>query len=402
MNITDKYELLLRLSPEDLLGYFYYNKNALKDYRVVLFSYISTNLPNKFKNIVSNNISLLSLSPESDFFVLDYDTVVQTFLRNGKSDVKLVACVHFDTQIVSYLNQIYDDRTKDTPVYDTYTFLRKILEEKLDFTDDLYLIENGSKTNDEKTFEKMKDCLLSYAHYKETTPEQFENDFSKKDIFNLEDHKFVEESINNIDILIKKSSHFQNVFNSIYCILLKLACIEFSSNKSSKNKFLLLNSFVINELGTYLERELAVCYFYLYKNENVKTFFKKFQRNSKNLLGIIQGMAWDLAHIRTIELFMAQDQKESKYFTNHYIVTYDRGLRDILISFPLDRIVFYNADYREIFKQPLALLVEDIDLTKLYDETTELRANVRKERDFTKLKQNLIKELNGILKILKI
>lgn len=397
MNITDTCELLLRLSPDDLLGYFYYNRNAIKDYRVVLFSNISNNLPNKFKNIVSNSISLLSLSPESDFFVLDYDTVAQTFLRNGKSDIQLLGCVHFDTQIVSYLNQIYDDKTKDTPVYDTYTFLRKILEEKLDFTNDLYLIENAFKTNDAKTFEKMKDCLLSYAHYKETTPKQFESDFGKRNIFNINDHKFVDETINDIDILIKKSSYIQNVFNSIYCILLKLACIEFSSNKSPKNKFLALNSFMINELGIYLERELAICYFYLYKKDNVKTFFKKFQKNSKNLIDVIQGMTWDLAHIRTIEIFMAQDQKGNKYFSNHYMVTYDRGLRDILISFPLDRIVFYNGYYREIFKQPLALLVEDIDLTKLYDETIELRENVRKNRNLIKLKQNLIEDLNKIL-----
>lgn len=399
MNITNTWELLLQLSPDDLLGYFYYNRNILKDYRVILFPGESNKIPNKFKNIVSNNISLLSLSPKSDFFVLDYDTVVQTFLRNGKSDVRLKGCVHFDTQIVSYLNRIYDDGTKDAPIYDTYTFLKKILEERLDFTDYLYLIENGFKINDVKTLKKMKDCLLSYAHYKETTPKQFESDFGKKNIFTINDYKFINRTVNDIDKIIKKGSHFQNVFDLIYCMLLKLACIDFSSNKSSKNKFLLLNSFIINELGIYLERELAVCYFYLYKNDNVKSFFKKFQRNSKNLVDVIQGMAWDLTHIRTIEFFMAQDQVGSRYFTNHYIVTYDQGLRDILTAFPLDRIVFHNGDYREIFKQSLTSLSKDIDLTKLYYESINVRENVRKNRDLTKLKQSLIEELFKILRV---
>ena len=119
------------------------------------------------------------------------------------------------------------------------------------------------------------------------------------------------------------------------------------------------------------------------------------------MLGVIHGMAWDLTHIRIIEWFMALDQENKKHFTNHYIVTYDRGLRDVLTSFPLDRIVFHNGEYREIFKQPLCLLAEDIDLAQLYTESSIHREEVRKSRDFAKLKDNLIIELNEILKIKK-
>ncbi len=398
MNIIDPFELLLQLSPDDLLGYFYYNRNYLKNYRVILFSYQSNEFPDKLKSIVSNGVSLLSLSPKNDFFVLDDNTIVQTFEQNGKSNVGLTGCVHFDTQIISYLNRIYDDGFKDTPIYDTYDFLRKVLKERLDFTNDLYLIENSFKLQDKKIFEKVKDCLLSYAHYKETTPEQFEMDFGKKDVFNTEDHKFVDKTINNIN-LIPKRNFFQEIFNLIYCLLLKLACIEFSSNKSSKNKFIMLNEFMINNLGIYLERELAVCYFYLYKNDNTKTFFKKFQKNANNILSVIQGMTWDLTHIRTIEYFMALDQIKDKHFTNHYMVTYDQGLRDVLTAFPLDRIVFCNGEYREIFKYPLSLLVKDINLSKLYAESYDLREKIRKKRDLIKLKQELVSELNEIIRI---
>lgn len=106
MNITDPFELLLRLSPDDLLGYFYYNRNFLKNYRVILFSYQCNEFSNKLKSIVSNSVSLLSLSPKTDFFVLDNNTITQTFEHNGKSNVSLSGCVHFDTQIISYLNWI--------------------------------------------------------------------------------------------------------------------------------------------------------------------------------------------------------------------------------------------------------------------------------------------------------
>lgn len=399
MTANDPLEALLLLHSDDLLGYFHYNKDALKDYRVVLFSYQGEEFPNKFKSIISNNISILSLSPESNFFVMDCDTATETLLHNGKSDVGIAGCVHFDTQIVSYLNRIYDCGVKDTTVYDTYSFLKKVLEEKLDFTDDLYFIENGYKISDEKVFKKMKECLLSYAHYKETTPEQFEMDFGRKDIFNSSDYSFVEKVIENINIV--ERNYFHEIFDYIYCLLLKLACIDFSSNKSSKNKFLLLNTFVINELGTYFERELAVCYLYLYKNDKIQSFFKRFKRNANDLLGVIHGMAWDLTHIRIIEWFMALDQENKKHFTNHYIVTYDRGLRDVLTAFPLDRIVFHNGEYKEIFKQPLCLLAEDIGLAQLYTESSIRREEVRKSRDFAKLKDNLIIELNEILKIKK-
>ena len=399
MTANDPLEALLLLHPDDLLGYFYYNRDALKDYRVVLFSYQGEEFPNKFKSIISNNISMLSLSPESNFFVMDSDTATETVINNGKSDIGIAGCVHFDTQIVSYLNRVYDCGDKDNTLYDTYSFLKKVLEERLDFTDDLYIIENSTKIKDEKTFDKMKECLLSYAHYKETTPQQFELDFGKKDIFNANDYSFVEKAIQNIDVFEK--FYFQEIFDFIYCLLLKLACIDFSSNKSSKNKFLLLNTFVINELGTYFERELAVCYFYLYKNDNIQNFFKRFKRNANDLLGVIHGMAWDLTHIRIIERFMALDQIDKKHFTNHYMVTYDRGLRDVLTAFPLDRIVFHNGEYKESFKKSLYLLGEDIGLAQLYTESSTKREEVRKSRDFAKIKESLINELNEILKAKK-
>ena len=73
---------------------------------------------------------------------------------------------------------------------------------------------------------------------------------------------------------------------AIYVLILKTICIEFSNaKKSAKNKIMTLFEFV-NE-------QLEVCYCYFNHDERVKKFFKKIQRNSKDLLDTINGVAWD-------------------------------------------------------------------------------------------------------------
>lgn len=126
-HMNDKHYInLLRLPADDMLEYFFINRKDLKDYRVVLFSQKGNHIPQRYDNIISNEISMMTLSPEENFFVFDNNNISDTIFK-GKSDVALSACVHFDTQIISYLERIFDDGPKDEYIYNTYSFLRKIL-----------------------------------------------------------------------------------------------------------------------------------------------------------------------------------------------------------------------------------------------------------------------------------
>lgn len=400
MNMRDKentFKILLSLPFDELSKFFYLNKNYLKDYRIILFSPNGNHIPMQFKDIICNEVSMISLSPENNFYILDYNNIDDTIFNNGKSDIYFSGCVHLDTQIISYLNQIYCESAKSTEVYNTYIFLSDLIERNLDFTNDLYFIENCEKVDDEKTLSKIKECLLSYSHYKDTTKSIFEKEFNKNINYTNDDYLFLRKAIKTIDRIKNDKLVFVKHAELTYCLLLKLACIQFSSRKSVKNKFTLLNDFINNKLGIYLERETAICYLYLNNNRYTEKFFKKFQRNAKDLLGVIEGMAWDLTHIRIAEFFMAEDQINNDYFTNHYIATYDRGLRDILIAYPLDRIVFCRGEYRELFKTPLQNLIKDIEFKMNFLEFQEYRHSVFKKLNIEKLKIDLISELENVL-----
>lgn len=397
MNADEHFQNLLMLPHEDLLGYFLKFREELKNYRVVLFSPLIDTVPKKLRDSVNDEVSMLSLSPNNQFFVLDYNTSLETFVQNGKSNIGLSGCVHFDTQIVSYLRQIYSECNKSKEVYDTYLFLKKLLEDKIDFIDDLYMFENSYKIDDEKTNKYMYECFLAYEHFKKTDEKQFELEFGRLDIFTNEDHNVANKTMLFCKKIKDLDTPVKEFFDITHCILLKLACLKFSSKKSPENQFKVLNEFVINNIGVYLERELAVCYLYLKHSEKVEKFFKKFQRGCNNLLGVIQGMAWDLTHIRCIEYFMWEDQKENKNFYNHYMVTYDRGLRDVLCAFPIDRIVFNNDFSQERFEKPLSIMAADTDIANMYSATQEYRVSVRKNRDLKELKAKLINELTNII-----
>lgn len=259
------------------------------------------------------------------------------------------------------------------------------------------MIENGYKIGDLKTLEKTKECLLAYNFYKNNNADAFERNFGFKPRYSEADYTFVETTIKQMQKFEEYHLVFFELFETILCLLLKLACIDFSSRKSYKNKFLQLNDFINQELGMYTERELAICYLYLTKDTGVDAFFKRFKRNSRDLVGTIQSMAWDLTHIRIIEFFMAQDQISNLHFTNHYLVTYDKGLRDVLVRYPLDRIVFYKGEYKEVFKQPIQKLVDDINIEEIFIKNQSLRKSVKEKRDLNYLKNKLIHELSEIL-----
>ena len=138
---------------------------------------------------------------------------------------------------------------------------------------------------------------------------------------------------------------YENLYRmqkALYVLLLKTVCIEFTNKKSPKNKVMMLFDFVNEQLGFIADRELEVCYYYFNHDEKTKKFFKKVNKNSKNLLHTINGMAWDLIHIRFIEQQFALRPTDEVRFAIHVLLTYDGGLKDILQINPIEQIVFYK------------------------------------------------------------
>lgn len=112
-----------------------------------------------------------------------------------------------------------------------------------------------------------------------------------------------------------------------------------------------------------MEREIAVCYGYLKKVNNIRNcFFKKVQINSNKIISTLRGMAWDLTHIRLIEYSISVDMNMEKMLYFHYLVSFDNGLKKILKYYPINRMIIYKTIPYVTFKYPLYNFIKEIDI----------------------------------------
>lgn len=154
-----------------------------------------------------------------------------------------------------------------------------------------------------------------------------------------------------------------------------------------------LFDFVNEQLGFIAERELEVCYCYFNHDEMTKKFFKKVQRNSNDLLDTINGMAWDLTHIRLIkQLFMFRPTDEVR-FAIHMLLTFDNGLKEILQINPIEQIVFYEEIPIPKLKHFWVDNIPDAKEILLSDENKRKRQQTFSEMNVDKLRRILEEEL---------
>lgn len=141
------------------------------------------------------------------------------------------------------------------------------------------------------------------------------------------------------DRFMECCSAFSEVQKMVYILLMKSICIEFTNSKrSAKNKMLDLLDFMNEKLGVFMEREFEICFRYFEHDNRTKKFFKKIQKNSNRLNETINGMAWDLVHIRLIENEYTTILIKDVKFAIHMLLTFDNGLKEILQINPIEQI----------------------------------------------------------------
>lgn len=118
-----------------------------------------------------------------------------------------------------------------------------------------------------------------------------------------QDYQDTKETIDFMKEFSNNRTEFDTLLKSqkiIYALLLKAAIISFRSKNGIRRKVTELMDFINNELGIFLERETVFCYWFL-KNRNddrIRKFFRGVQLNSEKIIKTIQGMSWDLFHLR--------------------------------------------------------------------------------------------------------
>ena len=354
-------EVLAQETSLDSLLFYANHFDELKGCRFLFFGNVGGVIPEHL-HLEKSRFSILGITNKPRILLLD-EIRFKEMMLTGVSNYNIDHCIAFDTQVVSYLERMFqaDNRTNYS---DLYEVLMEVLNRKIDYDCLPYMIENSNKLNDKKTQIGVYSTLISYLQFQECDY----NDFLKFPEKKVPVNQVIRKTDYLVEMMKKMSSEkelrgYYEMVMRTRILITKTAQIQFGSGrKGIKFKIDKLIDFVNNELGIIAERELSVCYLYLKNSNEVSKFFKQIQKNAKDIFKTIEGMAWDLTHIRIIEQSIQFDVDENKPICLRSLLTFDNGLRDILRTLPLRAIGFYKGVPVCAFEKSFIEIVEEIDL----------------------------------------
>lgn len=279
---------------EQLACYQHYLE-PLKDWTFVTFSKdFGTKLPDELCENSSNNFSVINLGCGNRLYTIN-KSIYKEMLRKGNAKFKIDTCVALDTQAVSYLKNAFREYNEKPDYYGIKDLIDYLQKPNVNYIGTPYLIENAGKKdliNPIECYKNIKSYMLLRAFNYEKMLNNEECVYGK-----TEEEIQIETDIlyNNFlsDRFVQVQSDLYEFQKTVYVLLMKAVCIEFANSKrSAKNKILDLVDFVNEKLGIFTERELQICYCYFEHDDRTKKFFKKVQKNSKELKETINGMAW--------------------------------------------------------------------------------------------------------------
>lgn len=188
------------------------------------------------------------------------------------------------------------------------------------------LIERTAKPIDSDVW---KDYIFSYVKYDSLSS----NDLNRL-CDNLPLEKIKEKFANDIFENSKYKERTYDQFYIVACLVIKAFELKLIKNKSKEEKCVELLNYSLNELNIYAEFELYILFKYLIDDDDVSKFFGKIQSMSNNIVSKINSTAWDIVHIRLVELQMLQALRKGNV-EFHYIGTKDKGLKKLIKINPI-------------------------------------------------------------------
>lgn len=339
------YEMFLCNNLMEHLACYQNFYEELKECTFVVFSENEgTKLPEPLCTNYDNDFAIINIGCANQYYAVNRQ-IYEEMIRTGKSDYNIDVCVELDTQAVSYLKNVFVEYNQVLDYYKIKALIEYLQLQEVDYSCIPYLVENAAKKdviNKIDCYKNIKSFMLfksfNYCAFLQNGICKYDRqeEYIQLDVDGLYNDMFSEKFTQGYET-------FYRMQKSLYILLLKAIYIEFTnSNKSARNKIMELFDFVNEKLGFIAERELEVCYYYFKHDDKTKKFFKRIQRNSNDLLNTINGMAWDLIHIRLIEQEFAMRPTGEVRFAIHVLLTFDNGLKEILQINPTEQIAFYK------------------------------------------------------------
>ena len=251
-----------------------------------------------------------------------------------------------DTNFVSYCNCVFLGKDLGDNTEAFHAVSNYLMPNRAGLVAICYMVENFHQ----RTLPQVRESIKAFAAFKFADPEAFSK--TGKIVPTISESR-LQEIINSV-LADMESQDFKTLYERMrqnYLVgkiaLTQMAVIEFGSNKQRtlQGKLLELLKFFDKEVSMLPQLELIVAckYFELRNNE---PFFKKIQRNSKELLFSINSMAWDIAHWRNaMDLMLVTSVTgNGPYFPIPYFLTFDAGFAALLGQIQLNGVIFHGQN----------------------------------------------------------
>ncbi|MBV7561438.1 hypothetical protein [Pseudomonas sp. sia0905] len=295
----------------------------------------------------SAGAAVRSLFHSKKVWVLDKSTLDE--MGDGPAVFPIDYSISLDTQALSYLEPFIAGNIQRVP--EDYAEVFRFISQDNVFVDPIpYCHENlrniSADENTEKIFDKLKayevlrnideKLLAEEGIIRSKVPEsdlvKGAQEHMGRMYMNLGNKKFMD------------TLNFRHQF--MYCLLLKMALIQLNNpKKSTYNKIIAFMDFCDEDLATLGGREIAVAKAYFEKGQGF-AFFGKIQKSKEDIFEVLDGMAWDLWHVRFLEeaMTISPDPRARYFFPS--ILTFDKRFIEVIDLYPLKSLAYVEGENR--------------------------------------------------------
>lgn len=328
-------------SLDKAIQYFKNSSPEIQSYKFVFSSETGTVPGFAVNKQFSKTAAVKSLFPTEKVFVIDAKTLAE--MSEGESIFRIDYSISLDNQALSYLAPFFEE--KDSKVPDDMAEVFQFISRPDVFVDPQpYMNENLHNLDSNERIEKIRNKLRAYEILRTLDIEALKRD---KVIKTTLSPKSLEASTHKLVALMFKRRKNKKVVEWMafkylitYCQLLKMIVIQLKSpRRSNKNKILEYLEFCHNDLKALSFRDISLAKKYFELGQKFK-FFDKIQKKRSEIFQAINGMVWDLYHIRQLEEDLVLASKGQIRYFFPAILTFDQGLNELMDLYPLKSIAF--------------------------------------------------------------
>ncbi|MBQ4862640.1 hypothetical protein J8L98_13170 [Pseudoalteromonas sp. MMG013] len=262
--------------------------------------------------------------------VSSLSTAVQGVLTGGKANFLIDWSFSFDSNVAekvrAYMNE---EDINPTDLERVITLLK--LKNKFSLQTDLlpFLFENLRLSRNDKSNDRPLDTIIAFKKLDFMDWDAFEKDPTKPKFKCIDESCLLNDARDTYDSLVNdaelKRWEYKALFTQV--ILFELAIIWLKKESSPEEQFSELIDFCVLQLGKLPKYELKFAWRF-FSHPTKTRFFGPLNGVAKKLVKALKGMAWDMCHLRILEMLATKSELGSFYLP--FFVSFDEKFSEIL------------------------------------------------------------------------